>query len=226
MLAKYLLFFTLAAVSVALFAAEDSGIAGVVDGDGLVINGKEHRLFGIDSVELDQGCIDSDRRIWACGQEAKKYLESLVSTRRITCVWTNKDRYRRRLSVCSIGGVDVNAAIVRVGYAVAYTKYSDKYLEQEGKAQRDRKGIWAGEFLMPWDHRSHGLKLEIIAPDASKKIKGNINRKGRRLYHCPSDKSYKNTKITEAKGEMWFATPEEAEHAGWTRASNFGACKF
>ena len=49
-------------------------------------------------------------------------------------------------------------------------------------------------------------------------IKGNINSKGKRLYHAPGMSSYGATRISEAKGERWFCSEEEARQAGWRRA--------
>ena len=43
--------------------------------------------------------------------------------------------------------------MVRNGYAVAYVKYSKKYLFQENLARKENLGIWNGEFQMPWDWR-------------------------------------------------------------------------
>jgi hypothetical protein len=79
---------------------------------------------------------------------------------------------------------------------------------------------------MPWDHRSRGQKLDIHSPNEGRKIKGNINRKGVRLYHCLTDRSYKATRITVARGEKWFSTPQEAEAQGWSRASNTVRCVY
>lgn len=44
-------------------------------------------------------------------------------------------------------------------------------------------------------------------------IKGNINKKGEKIYHMPGSASYNRT-IPEA----WFSTPEEAEAAGYRAA--------
>lgn len=56
------------------------------------------------------------------------------------------------------------------------------------------------------------------SPYPDRKIKGNINSKNEKIYHCPGQRDYKKTEIDESKGEMWFATEEEARNAGWRRA--------
>jgi endonuclease/exonuclease/phosphatase family metal-dependent hydrolase len=51
-------------------------------------------------------------------------------------------------------------------------------------------------------------------------IKGNINAKGKKLYHAPECPDYGRVEIDERKGERWFATTVAAEQAGFSRASN------
>ena len=57
-------------------------------------------------------------------------------------------------------------------------------------------------------------------------IKGNINSKGDRIYHCPMWRDYDKTVIDEENGERWFCTEEEAIEAGW-RAPKYatGPCR-
>ena len=43
--------------------------------------------------------------------------------------------------------------MVRNGYAVAYRKYSKKFIIQENMAKKEKLGLWAGTFDMPWDYR-------------------------------------------------------------------------
>ena len=49
-------------------------------------------------------------------------------------------------------------------------------------------------------------------------IKGNINDRGRHIYHMPGDKFYSRTIISVAKGERWFCSEAEAKAAGWQRS--------
>lgn len=198
----------------------------VVDGDGLIINELEHRLHGIDAMELDQGCKNENGKTWLCGQEAKNVLKRLVANKRVYCEWSKYDRYKRALSTCHVDDINLAAAMVYMGYAVAYRKYSEAYVAYEVASRREKNGIWNGTFDMPWDHRRAGKRIILPPPDKSRLIKGNINSKGIRFYHCPGDKSYNNTRITEAKGERWFSTDEEAELAGWTRPGNFDECRL
>ena len=49
-------------------------------------------------------------------------------------------------------------------------------------------------------------------------IKGNISRRGEKIFHLPSGQYWGRTRIDQSKGERLFCTPEEARAAGW-RAS-------
>ena len=222
---RRLVFSTLLLPSFATLADSDVGPAKVVDGDGLILNGFEHRLHGIDAVEADQGCQDQEGKVWRCGQRAREVLQSLVANETVKCDWQEKDRWGRRLSTCSINSVNLNAAMVFTGYAVAYRQYSERYVLIEKEAREKQNGIWQGEFVQPAEHRRSGEKLILPPPDPQRRIKGNISRSGNLYYHCPGDESYAKTLISEVKGEQWFATAAEAEAAGWSRAPNFGRCQ-
>ena len=45
--------------------------------------------------------------------------------------------------------------MVFTGYAVAYRKYSKKFISQENLAKKDKLGLWVGTFEMPWDWRKN-----------------------------------------------------------------------
>ena len=55
-------------------------------------------------------------------------------------------------------------------------------------------------------------------PTGSCTIKGNINAKGRRIFHQPGQRDYSATVIDAARGERWFCSPAEAQAQGWTPA--------
>ena len=54
--------------------------------------------------------------------------------------------------------------MIRQGWAVAYRSFlepehADAYVGAEDEAEQAGRGIWAGEFIMPWDWR-RGERLE------------------------------------------------------------------
>ena len=137
------------------------GTANVIDGDTLKINEKKIRLFGIDAPESNQIC----QKFWLsilflelkknyfCGKETTKKLKKLLFNEKVKCEVVGIDRYRRFLAICKKNNLDVNSWLVRNGLAVAYIKYSKKYLNDEKEAKREKKGLWKGNFEMPWNWR-------------------------------------------------------------------------
>ncbi len=78
----------------------------------------------------------------------------------MTCEGDERGRYGRLIGFCSFAdGEDLNGWVVRQGHALAYRKYSGKYVEQEDMAKAIRVGIWQGEFIPPWEWR-RGKRLE------------------------------------------------------------------
>ena len=50
------------------------------------------------------------------------------------------------------------------------------------------------------------------------RIKGNISKSGKRIYHVPGGRYYDQTGVNTSKGERWFCTEGEARAAGWRRS--------
>ncbi len=44
--------------------------------------------------------------------------------------------------------------MVKIGFALAYRKYSRDYVDQEEAAQAEGAGIWGSEFTASWDWRN------------------------------------------------------------------------
>ena len=141
------LFFMVAGVKAAIAETK------VIDGDSLIVNGKEVRLSGIDAPEFFQVCYDKNGKEYECGQKAKKVLESLVG-KDIKCKTLEVDRYKREVAICFSRGKNINKEMVRRGWAVAYTLYTNDYEKAEIEAKEKRKGIWQGRFMKPELYRA------------------------------------------------------------------------
>jgi endonuclease YncB( thermonuclease family) len=132
-----------------------------VDGDSLRRDGRDYRLFGIDAPELHQSCTDRYGVSYACGQGARKALAGLLSGSSLSCSIEDVDRYNRAVVRCASGTTDINGEMVRLGWAIAYTRHSFDYLDAERQARSARRGIWQGEFETPeaWRNRHRALPL-------------------------------------------------------------------
>ena len=132
--------------------ADISGTALIVDGDTITISGNKIRLSGIDTPEKNQTC----RKVsitWRCGYEATETLRRWTYTKEVRCVGDTKDRYGRLIANCFVDGYNLNARLVYEGMALAYRRYSKKYVPEEDEAKAAKRGLWAGEFVAPWDWR-------------------------------------------------------------------------
>ena len=149
-----------------------TGRARVIDGDTIEIAGTHIRLWGIDAPELNQICqagpsaitrpsggITNAGRPYRCGRDAAAAMLQLTRGRTIRCEPRDRDRYGRVVAVCRNEIVDLNAALVRLGWADDFTRYSHGHYRAEEEAARlARLGIWSGDFDMPqaWrrEHRN------------------------------------------------------------------------
>jgi len=195
-----------------------TGMARVVDGDSLVINQTRLRLHGIDAPESNQQCI-RDNKAWPCGKEATSALVEIVEGAQLICAVLDRDRYRRLVVRCAVGEVDLGERLVRLGLAMAYTQYSEDYVEAEAFARKRRVGIWSGEFVEPWLwRRGQRISSEQKPVSGSCLIKGNISSSGEKIYHPPQGTYYLRTKVDPNKGERMFCSEEEALAAGWRKS--------
>ena len=138
-----------------------SGFAKVVDGDTIKINSKKIRLYGIDAPEKKQKCkktyltisFMSFTKDYMCGEVSTQKLIKKINNQKLNCNILDVDRYKRLIGECFKRNINLNSWMVSNGYAVAYRKYSKKYVSDEINAKNNKLGIWQGKFEMPWDYR-------------------------------------------------------------------------
>ena len=94
-------------------------------------------------------CEDVDGQDYRCGQVATLALAERIGRGLVTCDNRGKDRYGRLISVCVLDGVDLNGWMVSLGYAVAYRRYANDYIDEEETAKLYGRGIWQGRFVVP-----------------------------------------------------------------------------
>ena len=197
--------------------ADITGKPRIIDGDTIEIARQRIRLHGIDAPETDQSCRrDSD--IWRCGRQASLMLAAKIREQSVRCEEQDRDRYNRIVAKCFIGKLDLSEWLAYEGWAVAYVYYSYEYTRAEASAKSNRRGIWASDFEYPWDWRRSKRQKASKNAVGKCRIKGNISRKGVRIYHVPGGQYYERTRIDPKKEERWFCTESEAKSAGWRRS--------
>ena len=158
-----------------------------------------------------------------------------------------EDKYGRLLAYVYADGKSVQEQLIREGLVrVGYiyepnTKYVDKYKEIQEEAKKAERGIWqyngyatdrgfntsVVKNWKPGEDSTKGTSNnssfvnnqsqnegDHVNTGATCNIKGNINSKGKKLYHLPGMNNY-----DAVKAEKLFCSEEEAQKAGFTKAS-------
>ena len=123
----------------------------VIDGDTIEVQsgGVTYRVryIGMDTPEL----TDTRPEVRALAQEATRANESLVGSKTVLLEKdvSETDRYDRLLRYVYVGGLFVNAELVRLGYAQVATyppdvKHQGLFQELEREARQSGRGLWAG----------------------------------------------------------------------------------
>ncbi|EAQ34811.1 nuclease (SNase-like) [Nitrobacter sp. Nb-311A] len=219
--------------AVAVRAETILGEAHIVDGDTVEIGEKKIRLNGLDAPETDQLCLDAKGKKWACGVASRDALAAFSKTRPWSCDVSGNDRYDRFLASCSIAGQNINQWMVRHGWALAFVKYSDRYVAEETKARDTQAGLWSGAFIAPWGWRSRNKQSAVFgavsvptnaqelllgsvssqeAPDPACTIKAGVSN-GECIYHLAGDRWYAKMNM-DKPDRRWFCSEQEAEAAG------------
>ena len=128
-----------------------SGTAKVIDGDSIKISNHRIRLLGIDAPELKQLCKDQNNKTYACGKASKIFLKSFIeevkklrNLSEVFCYYSELDKYKRVLGECFVGSkrkYSLNQAMVMSGNAIAYLRYSDKYLKDQEAAMKRKRDL-------------------------------------------------------------------------------------
>lgn len=126
----------------------------VIDGDTLVLNNVHYRIEGIDAPESRQACADG----WPAGYNATMFLRAFTQ-HGAKCAAVSIDKYGRTIAQCNnADGYDVGYAMVRAGYAFAYTAYSKRYLVAERQAKAENIGVHLHNCDKPWDWRQRHVR--------------------------------------------------------------------
>ncbi len=115
----------------------------VLDGETLRLGDRVLRLAGLVVPDRGQaGCPDRGAQRTDCAAAAADALARLVQGRDLACRVRGHDRQGRALGTCRAGGVELNAALVAAGWALADTA-SRGLLPMETTAREAGRGLWA-----------------------------------------------------------------------------------
>jgi micrococcal nuclease len=202
-------------------AVEDR-VVRIVDGDTFQLaSGGKVRLVGVNTPEIHG-------KVQPYGQEAADFTKSrlLGKNVRLYADVSDTDRYGRFLRFVFLEGDDrmFNETLVAEGYAQTMTippdvTYAKRFTAAQRAARERGAGLWGGKPPAHGESESDSPSVAVgskgeAEPSCPNPIKGNINSKGDKIYHVVGGAAYEKT-----KPEKWFCTEQEAQDAGFRKAS-------
>lgn len=197
-------------------------VSKVIDADTITLeNGQKVRLIGIDGPEKGECFYD----------ESLKFTKDLLENQyvKIQKDISEVDNYNRLLRYVIIpkSGEDnilVNDYLTDEGQVLSVSsapdlRYRDLMATSQQQAIRANKGLWNQCQYEPEyaKYREQGAE----PPSQNCLIKGNISERGYgKTYLLPGCDNYQTTKVDLRKGEQYFCSEEEAQKAGYRKATN------
>ena len=130
----------LAAVPVS--ASDQTGVPRVVDAGTLEINYQLFQLEGLRFPKESDTC-ELDGKTWLCGWEAVNALSFIVDRHWVTCRANGKASADVTPAICKSGDIlDLNAYMVRKGWARTTPAARKRYGHLERLARREGLGLW------------------------------------------------------------------------------------
>lgn len=198
-------------------------VVSVPDGDSIQLaDGRRVRLLGLDAPE--RGACAAD--------EARTTLEAATKGKHVRLKHIVTDDYGRQLAHVIVEDIPtwisyirwrffhgeslfpnpdpyINRLMVSSGLA-RFESAKDEYYDTLKSAQTYAKETTLGIYSP--------LCRQQTSDDPSCTIKGNI-RGTTKIYHLPDCKNYTQTVIDTSFGDQWFCNEEEAQKAGYSKAS-------
>lgn len=132
-----------------------AGVATVVDGGTIEIDGQRIRLLDMDAPVADQLCQDTGGADYPCGRRAARELADHLGEGRLVCDWAIEDRDGRKLGRCSLEGHDAGLWLIEQGWALPDRDCKcETYRAAAARAEQQGLGLWAGSFVPPWVWRA------------------------------------------------------------------------
>ena len=149
------------------------------------------------------------------------------------------DDHGRFLRYVYVGGVMANLEVLTRGYATV-SSFPQSFVHrvsfefEEEASKRSGRGLWDSakapsstpsptqNFLggtLPAPPSTKPPSTPCVSTGAPPFVKGNVDaRTGQRIYYVPGSLLYATVVISEAEGDRWFCSEDEAAAAGWKRS--------
>ncbi|MDR2148527.1 MAG: thermonuclease family protein [Tannerella sp.] len=151
---KRLIPFLLCLLPLVSFAQETltGKVVKVSDGDTFILldgsNSQTRiRLYGIDCPERGQDF----------GTAATRKTAGLIAGKQVTVHVYDTDRYKRKVGIVIVDGMNVNEELLKAGFAWNYIRYNKLFAERfaglEQEARIAKRGLWVQKAIAPWEFR-------------------------------------------------------------------------
>jgi len=129
-----------------------SKVIQVTDGDSINI------LYEGKALRIRLAEIDAPERGQPFWKKSREALADYVAGKEVQIIEVDIDRYERVVGQVYVGGLGVNGALVRGGFAYVYPEYatSEHLYRFEREAKESKTGIWKlpeNERVKPWEWR-------------------------------------------------------------------------
>ncbi|MBG7617020.1 MAG: thermonuclease family protein [Chloroflexi bacterium] len=184
----------------------------IADGDTLSLLTSPSR-----QVKVRLAGIDAPEKAQPFGNKAKKALAALTFQKQASVAVETEDRYGRTVGRVMVGGLDVNAELVRQGMAWVYRKYTSdqKLYALEVEAKLAKRGLWSSQHpIEPWLWRRGKRGVEHNPSVVAGMIVAN---KRSHVYHLPECPSYS---MVSEKNRVLFPVEALAVNNGYRKAGN------
>jgi endonuclease YncB( thermonuclease family) len=118
----------------------------VVDATTLKLRSQVVRIAGVTAPTRETNCRGGSLD---CAAAATAAMVDLVRNRTVNCRIEGHDSLGRALGVCDANGLELDAALVSLGYAHA-TDARSPLAGAEAAARRDKRGLWASADRVSW----------------------------------------------------------------------------
>jgi len=153
----------------------------------LVIDGHPFVLQGSTVIGPDRACRTSTGD-WSCGQAAWRALEERVRSGVITCTPLVPLTGSTTVPIpaeCAVNNENLNAWVVRRGWALSNDTSSALFVSEENAAQAEQLGIWHDGFVPP----SHWRALAIKCSACSARHQSIVRTRELRQQSSPANNS-------------------------------------
>lgn len=158
-------------IAAALLIAQIFAICPTASADDLPrLTGRVVKIVDGDTldVQLDSGpirvrlhAVDTPEKAQPFGRDASNALVKLVLHKKVEVEPFEQDRYDRMVGIVYLQDKNVNADLIRAGYAWAFRRYMRKadaaLCSLEADARQAKRGLWTlkpADRIAPWEYRS------------------------------------------------------------------------